>query len=154
MKKLLAITLLVLVSACSHLDNSGNRQVVYFGFGQSVLTESAKAIIDKVALEAKRGSSMRGAPWKHDNCHTKLANPCHGTSSTVKLVGHTDTVGNDSLNMVLSERRISSVKQRLVQQGVAIHSINTKAKGEKRPAVQTDDNVKEEKNRRVEIYIY
>lgn len=153
MRVLLSLILLFSVSACEHLADAGSSKTVYFDFGSHALTNSAQTTIKEVAADIKRGVSS-GAPWKHDNCHTKLSAQCQGREANVKLVGHTDTVGGTSGNMALSERRVNAVKNKLVRHGVDASAIATSAKGKSSPAVSTGDNVKEGKNRRVVIYVY
>jgi outer membrane protein OmpA-like peptidoglycan-associated protein len=154
MKLIFSLLLLMTVSACAGLEGTGNSKTVYFDFGSNSLTNDARATIDAVAEEILSGKASHGAPWKHDNCHTKLGKSCQGDVSRVSLVGHTDTVGPVAANQALSERRINAVKQRLIQQGVAADVISGTAESENNNAVSTGDNVKEAANRRVVIYVY
>jgi len=57
------------------------------------------------------------------------------------LTGHADPRGGDKYNMALSERRVGSVKNFLVQQGVPEANIDTQAMGEEHPL--TKDDVKQ-----------
>jgi len=72
--------------------------------------------------------------------------------ANIYLSGHTDTVGNSSFNQKLSERRVQAVATQLAKMGVAAKALDTKAFGKNKLQVQTPDNTKEGKNRRVEIY--
>ncbi len=70
----------------------------------------------------------------------------------VKIVGHTDSDGNDGANLVLSQKRAAAVKQALVNEyGVMESSLETDGKGETKPI--TDNLLSEGKaaNRRVEF---
>jgi peptidoglycan-associated lipoprotein len=70
----------------------------------------------------------------------------------VMLDGHTDPRGGDTYNRTLSERRVSAVREALVNAGVPADRISTQASGEKRPkcAEKTEDCF--QADRRVEIY--
>lgn len=73
------------------------------------------------------------------------------TSWGLTLQGHTDTVGDESKNLILSERRANEVKKYLMTQGVKEEKIEIKALGSSLPLNSNDTNTEREKNRRVEI---
>jgi len=70
----------------------------------------------------------------------------------ITLVGHTDFVGTEKYNMKLSEKRAESVKKELVVLGVPTKEIKVEGKGYSELMVPTAKGVKEEKNRRVEMF--
>ncbi|MFO1270862.1 MAG: OmpA family protein [Rubrivivax sp.] len=67
------------------------------------------------------------------------------------VVGHTDRVGSVESNDRLSLQRAQSVRDRLVAAGAAAERISVAGRGEREPAVPTEDEVPEPRNRRVEI---
>ena len=69
----------------------------------------------------------------------------------IQLDGHDDLSGSDSESLDLSERRNEAVRGYLVSRGIPVGVINSKAYGESRPRVPTEDGVREQQNRRVEI---
>jgi outer membrane protein OmpA-like peptidoglycan-associated protein len=69
----------------------------------------------------------------------------------VVVVGHTDTVGANDLNLQLGMRRAESVRRILVGAGVDAMLIEVTSHGEVNPLVPTPDNTSEPNNRRVEI---
>lgn len=67
------------------------------------------------------------------------------------VAGHTDNVGNATLNQQLSEQRANVVKDYLVQRGVEKRRISTEGYGGTEPIANNGDTRNREKNRRVEI---
>jgi len=102
--------------------------IVYFGFDRTNLTDRARQTLDDVVVAVK---SM-GA-------------------TALSLVGHADTVGSGGYNQGLSERRARRVANGLVDRGIPSDAMTLAGRGERDLAVGTGDNVREPKNRRVEI---
>ena len=71
--------------------------------------------------------------------------------SDVLVAGYTDTRGDDDYNTKLSAKRARTVSQILSVLGVDNNVVNESALGESDLAVQTDDNVENQANRRVQI---
>ena len=71
-----------------------------------------------------------------------------GGQSRINIVGHTDTSGSAAYNQALSVRRANVVVEALVNMGARRQAITATGVGENDLAVQTGDNVREEKNRR------
>lgn len=74
-------------------------------------------------------------------------------SLRIRLEGHTDNVGDDAANQLLSENRAKSVVDYLVSKGVASERLEFKGFGESQPV---DDNTTEEgraRNRRTQFRI-
>lgn len=70
----------------------------------------------------------------------------------ISIVGHTDSDGNDALNLDLSKRRATSVKTELVKvYGIEASRIETDGKGESQPLAPNDNALNKAKNRRVEF---
>ncbi|HEX9252517.1 MAG TPA: OmpA family protein [Ignavibacteriaceae bacterium] len=70
----------------------------------------------------------------------------------IKIVGHTDSDGDDKSNLDLSKRRAASVKNVLVKDfGVDASRIETDGKGEGAPVAKNDSAVNKALNRRVEF---
>ena len=102
--------------------------VIYFDFNAANLSADDVAEIKQIAKNA-------------------------GKKSKVKVSGHTDTAGSAALNKALSHRRAAAVRQALIAAGVPSKNIRLEARGESDLAVQTGDNVREAKNRRVVIRV-
>jgi OOP family OmpA-OmpF porin len=70
----------------------------------------------------------------------------------IKVVGHTDSDGDEASNLDLSKRRGISVKNELVSKfGVDAARLETDGKGESEPLAANDSPVNKAKNRRVEF---
>ena len=71
----------------------------------------------------------------------------------IAVGGYTDNVGGDDMNQRLSENRAGSVRDYLVQQGVATNSVTARGYGNS-SAVATNDNAAgRQQNRRVELVV-
>ena len=73
--------------------------------------------------------------------------------ATVTIIGHTDSVGDDSVNQPLSVNRASSTRSYLAQRGVSSNRITIEGRGEREPIASNDDANGRARNRRVEIYV-
>jgi OmpA-OmpF porin, OOP family len=102
--------------------------IIFFGFNKCNITAEADAVLSEAAASAKATGS-----------------------ASVRIVGHTDTVGSNAANQKLSECRANAAKTNLVGKGVSEGAISTSGKGEAELTVQTGDNVKEPQNRRATI---
>ncbi|HTF66934.1 MAG TPA: OmpA family protein [Edaphobacter sp.] len=71
----------------------------------------------------------------------------------IEVGGYTDNVGGDVLNQKLSENRAGSVRDYLVQQGVATTSVSVKGFGNTLPVASNDNSVGRQQNRRVELLV-
>jgi len=67
--------------------------------------------------------------------------------------GNTDSVGGDDYNQKLSEERGGSVRDYLVQQGMAGSSVSSKGFGKTQPVASNDTAAGRQQNRRVELII-
>ena len=72
---------------------------------------------------------------------------------TVLVEGFTDSVGSDTSNLALSERRAAAVRAALLSMGVAGQRIAMKGYGEAFPVAPNDTSGNKQLNRRVEIVL-
>jgi OmpA-OmpF porin, OOP family len=103
---------------------------LYFIEGKDELTDESKQIVESVFSEISR----RPVP-------------------DVLVVGHTDTVGTDQLNDMLSRQRAEAIRAALIAHGIAPENITAVGRGKREPVVRTAEGVAEARNRRVEIIV-
>ena len=106
------------------------RFVLYFVTGTPELTAESKRQIPEIlrAIETRK-------------------------SKDIAIVGHTDRVGSREKNQILGLERAVSIKNILVSYGVDPSGIGVVSHGEDNPSIETEDNVAEPRNRRVEITV-
>jgi len=71
----------------------------------------------------------------------------------IEVGGYTDNVGGDDMNMRLSENRAGTVRNYLVEQGVATSSVSAKGYGNTLPVASNDNAAGRQENRRVELVV-
>lgn len=71
----------------------------------------------------------------------------------IEVGGYTDNVGGDGMNQTLSENRAGSVRDYLVQQGVASNSVSARGFGNSLPVASNDNSAGRQQNRRVELLV-
>ncbi len=79
-----------------------------------------------------------------------------GTAGQLTLVihGHTDSTGNDAINIPLSQNRANSVLNFLASQGIARSRMTAQGYGSSMPIADNTTVTGRERNRRVEITVY
>lgn len=103
---------------------------VFFEFGKSDLKTESFAELNRIAAYLKLKPKVK-----------------------IEMGGHTDNVGRDESNYVLSTERAKSVQQYLVNQGVALNRISFKGYGKTLPVSTNDTEEGRAQNRRVEFTI-
>ncbi len=71
----------------------------------------------------------------------------------LQIAGHTDNVGDDQKNMILSKKRAEAVKNFMISQGIDATRMNVLFFGETMPIASNDTPEGRQKNRRVEMKI-
>lgn len=70
------------------------------------------------------------------------------------IVGHTDSVGDESYNQGLSERRAESAARYIATQGIGYARVDTEGRGETEPIADNNTEAGQQENRRVEVAIF
>ncbi len=71
----------------------------------------------------------------------------------LEVEGHTDSVGGDEFNQVLSEKRAAAVRDYLVSQGISSLNVAARGFGKTQPVASNDTPVGRQLNRRVEMIV-
>ncbi len=71
----------------------------------------------------------------------------------IAVGGYTDNVGGDEMNQKLSDNRAGSVRDYLVQQGVAGTSVSAEGYGNTSPVATNENSAGRQQNRRVELVV-
>ena len=80
-------------------------------------------------------------------------------SASIRIVGHTDRIGGDAANQLLSQRRAQTVRELLADHGVAASAITAEGRGESEPVKDCEEQPRAalvaclKPNRRVEIRV-
>ncbi len=106
-------------------------QKIHFEFDRAVIRPVSFHILDAVVDVLKRHSEIQ----------------------KVQVEGHTDSVGSDSYNQRLSERRAKAVVAYLVRHGISSSRLTAKGYGEASPIDTNDTALGRARNRRTEFTI-
>ena len=77
------------------------------------------------------------------------ANP----DTDVQVFGHTDSTGNDNINIPLSQQRANSVMNYIASQGVSNSRMTSAGMGSSQPVADNATTAGKAQNRRVEVFI-
>jgi outer membrane protein OmpA-like peptidoglycan-associated protein len=112
------------------LDQFVASRVVEFDFDSDALTAEGRRTVEEVAATLASLPGLR-----------------------VEIAGHTDSVGEDDFNMDLSQRRAESVRNYLVELGLARDRFDTTGFGETRPIADNETEEGRHRNRRTEFRV-
>ena len=104
--------------------------ILYFKYDSTVLTEESQKLL-----------------------HQILPTMASRKSTDVSVVGHTDRAGTRKYNYILGMKRARLAEKILVSQGIDPRFISVVSHGEDNPLIPTDDNVRDWRNRRVEVIV-
>ena len=71
----------------------------------------------------------------------------------IVVIGHTDRVGSMESNDALSLQRARAIREKIIADGFDARRISAAGRGEREPAVSTEDEVAEPRNRRTEVIV-
>jgi outer membrane protein OmpA-like peptidoglycan-associated protein len=74
-------------------------------------------------------------------------------SITILIQGHTDDLGDDNNNLILSEQRAKAVKDYLILLDINSDRLTAKGYGETSPKLPNDSAINQAKNRRTDFVI-
>jgi len=103
---------------------------LFFDSGKSTLKPGARNVLSKIAAQLQQE-----------------------TSAQVSIEGHTDSVGDESMNQTLSEKRAEAVRSYLISKGLTEARMTSSGRGEAVPVASNDTASGRQQNRRVELII-
>ena len=103
---------------------------IFFAFNKDILTTSSYAELGRVLEYLESGRIKK-----------------------IEVSGHTDSVGEDSYNQLLSQRRANAVKKYFTSNGIDATRVLARGYGEKQPVQSNDTDEGRAKNRRVEFKV-
>jgi outer membrane protein OmpA-like peptidoglycan-associated protein len=101
---------------------------IHFDFGKATIRPDAAALLDQIALSLRTNRL-----W------------------TLKIVGHTDSIGDPAFNQSLSRNRAEAIKAALVKRGVAEARLAADGAGQTQPKDTNETLEGRAVNRRVEL---
>lgn len=105
-----------------------------------------------VSLSAQSLFEFDSAQMKNSSELTSLINKLNeNKGKSIRIVGHTDSVGSEAYNQKLSEQRAQAVAIYLVNQGINDSLIAIEGRGENAPVADNHTAEGRAKNRRVEV---
>jgi outer membrane protein OmpA-like peptidoglycan-associated protein len=103
---------------------------INFASGQAVIPPAEYPVLDQVVQVLKANEKVR-----------------------VEIGGHTDSVGSETYNQGLSERRAQSVRNYLIQRGIAASRLEARGYGEYQPVASNTTRDGRSQNRRIEFRV-
>ncbi|QKQ70101.1 OmpA family protein [Acinetobacter sp. 10FS3-1] len=71
----------------------------------------------------------------------------------VRIIGHTDSLGDVNKNIILSQQRAETVKKYLIAKNIPEHSLSTEGLGASKPVADNATPEGRKKNRRIEFEV-
>ena len=102
----------------------------YFEFGKIIINDEAKSSLDSVTVLLAKSPSL-----------------------TLEIQGHTDNIGSDRANEIISQKRAETVKQYLISKGVSGDRLEAVGYGKRKPIVSNATIEGRARNRRVELHV-
>ena len=104
---------------------------IYFDFEKATFKTESYTELNKLATMMKQNASLK-----------------------VEIGGHTDSVGDKKLNLLLSLKRANAVKSFLTSKGIDTRRVKTVGYGKSKPLASNDDEAEGRQfNRRVEFKV-
>ncbi len=112
--------------------------------------ESAPIVLNNIFFQTGSAQLLDQSDVEINSLISLLTN---NENLRIKIIGHTDNVGNDNDNFALSRERAKAVYDRLVKAGIARNRLAFEGKGETFPIADNETAAGRQKNRRTEFVI-
>ncbi len=124
-------------------DKKANDTLIVLVKGETIVLRGVNFEFNKATLTKYSERIL----WKAYNA--MIANP----DVNVVITGHTDNVGSEKYNQVLSLKRAQAVKNWLVKKGIESNRMRTVGRGLNEPVASNDTEEGRLENRRIEFYV-
>ncbi|MDP2885221.1 MAG: OmpA family protein [Ignavibacteria bacterium] len=115
-----------------------------------ILEKGKKVVLKGVTFETGKGTLRKESETILTMAYNALvANP----DVQVEISGHTDNVGSQKSNQVLSLKRAQAVRNWLVQKGIVSNRMKAVGKGQNEPVSSNATDAGRAENRRIEFYV-
>jgi outer membrane protein OmpA-like peptidoglycan-associated protein len=112
------------------------------------IKKEAKEILNNIFFETAKWDLKPESTTELDKLVVLLkANP----NLPIEISGHTDDVGKDTENLILSQKRAKSVVEYLAKKGVNISTVKSEGYGKIRPFLPNNSEENRRLNRRIEV---
>lgn len=112
------------------IDDALKNRIIEFESGSAILTSVGTQILDEMAIALLK---VQG--------------------KNVKIIGHTDSQGNATKNVMLSQKRAEAVKEYLVGKDIPVARLSTEGLGSQKPVADNATAEGRKKNRRIEFEV-
>jgi outer membrane protein OmpA-like peptidoglycan-associated protein len=124
-------------------EQNESNMIIILEKGKKVVLTGVKFDFNKATLKSESETVLTRA------YNAMVANP----DVQVEISGHTDNVGSQDFNQVLSLKRAEAVRNWLVNKGIASNRMKTVGRGENEPVATNDTDAGRAENRRIEFYV-
>lgn len=97
------------------------------------------------------GSELRTASYAALDRVVNFARNCR--SGTIEIIGHTDSLGDEAVNLTIGRLRATAVADYLVSRGVRPERLKVNSRGSAEPVADNDTRYGRSRNRRIELQL-
>ena len=112
------------------IDDALKNRIIEFESGSAVLTDAGQKILDEMAVALNKVGGKK-----------------------VKIVGHTDSSGDATKNLKLSQDRALAVKNYLISKSIPADHLSAEGLGSSKPVADNTSPEGRKKNRRIEFTV-
>jgi len=117
---------------------------------EAVTVKSEPIILENIFFESGSSTLLESSNYEIEKLYQLLTK---NESMKIQIIGHTDNVGSDGDNMMLSDARAKSVYEVLVEKGIDKSRISYTGMGESKPIADNNTPEGQKTNRRTEFII-
>jgi len=121
-----------------------------YTYEEQVITKGMKIKVDNLFFATNKTEVLpESGPALENLAEFLRTNP----KVRIRLIGHTDSIGTDRDNQILSEGRVNSVRNEMIKRGIEASRMEVEGRGESQPVDTNSTEEGRQNNRRVEFEI-